>query len=101
MRIMIIASDRNVEVVAEPFEIEGSTEKFAVHGALPADWCRGDWVATHIETSFAVGRADTVDGAIADARAKWVAATPETIAKLMKLARLECQRRLNDGRRAP
>lgn len=98
MRIIIVANDRNEEVIAEPFEIEGSSEKFAVHRALRADQYRGDYVATHVETSFAVSRADTIDGAIAAARRNWLAATPEQIAEKLAQGHEECQRRLGDGR---
>lgn len=99
MRLILVASNRNVEVIAEAFEIAGTEEKFAVHHALPADEWLGSWVATHIETSFAVGRAETIDGAIEAARTKWAAATPDLIAAKLAEAHAERQRRLADGRR--
>lgn len=98
MRAIIVALDYNEEVIAEPFVIPASSEIFAVHRALRADEYRGRWVATHIATGHAVGRADTIDGAIQQARATWLAATPEQIADLLVKAQDECRRRLADGR---
>ena len=98
MRLIIVAVDYNEEVIAEPFTIPGSTETFAVHCALRADAYRSRWVATHIGTSHAVARADTIDGAIEEARATWLAATPEEIADRLALAQAEFGRRMADGR---
>ena len=98
MRLIIVAHDRNEEVIAEPFEIEGTSENFAVHRALHGDAYRGNWVATHVETSFAVGRADSVSGAIQAAREAWTAATPEERADRLTAAKAEYARRMDDGR---
>lgn len=79
MRIMLAGDHHDEEVIAEPFAIEGTDEKFAVHRALDADLDAGrpDWSATHIETGFAVGRGYTIDEAIESARAAWLSKTPE------------------------
>lgn len=79
MRITFSAPDRNLEVIAESFEIDGSDEKFAVHPALPGDEHRGRFVATHIDTGYAIGRAATIDGAIKAGCKAWVAASPQKI----------------------
>lgn len=100
MRLTIVARDRNEEVIAEPFAIRGTVEKFAVHHALSEDVLFGAWVATHIDTGFAVARANTIDGAIESARHAWNAITPEQLADRLVAAREECARRLADGRGA-
>ena len=77
MRIVVTGDSYLEEVEAESFEIEGSSEKFAVHPAITCDVLpRGAWTATHIETGLSVGRGATRDAAITSARAAWAAATP-------------------------
>lgn len=77
---MIACDSRDEEVIAEPFEIAGTDERFAVHPAIKGDEWRGAWTATHIDTGFSIGRADTIDGAIDAGRKAWAAATPDQIA---------------------
>lgn len=88
MRIMISGDVCDEEVIAEPFTVEGSTEQFAVHPAVGRDVDRGKWVATHVDTGFAIGRGATIDAAIEDGRRAWAAATPaqRTAAKTRAIA---------------
>jgi hypothetical protein len=89
MRIKIAGNVCDEEVIAEPFDIEGVDEKFAVHCAFAGDEYRGRWVATHV----AIGHADTIDGAIEAGRKAWAAATPEqiTAAKTRAIAVLQAR----------
>jgi hypothetical protein len=96
MRLTItgLLSDR--EVIAEPFDIDGSAEKFAVHAALGPDRAeRGQFAATHIETGFAIAFGDTVDEAIEAGRAAWLSKAPEE-----RLARIEGARQFRSAREA-
>lgn len=77
MRILVTGDVCMEEVIAEPFEIEGSREAFAVHRAIDGDFDRGFWTATHVDTGLALGRGETIDGAIDAARTAWNAASPE------------------------
>lgn len=80
MRIIVSGDRADEEVIAESFTIEGSDEQFAVHHALGADAVeRGRFAATHVDTGFAIARADTIDGAIEAGRAAWAARTPEQV----------------------
>lgn len=75
MRMIICGSMEDREVIGLPFEIEGSTEKFAVHASLSGS--KGEWSATHIETGFAFAHGDTIDETIAKARQRWAGGTPD------------------------
>jgi hypothetical protein len=89
MRIMIAGDIRDEEVIAEPFEIEGSSDQFAVHRAIQADVeaGKGPWTATHVGTGFAIARGYSVDEAIEKARAAWKSKTPEQIEQAKASAR--------------
>jgi len=93
MRLLIAGNAFDEEVIGEPFDVEGSDERFAVHPAIASDSYRGKWVATHVDTGFAIGRADTIDGAIEAGRKAWAAATPEEIiaAKTRAIAVLQAR----------
>lgn len=78
MRAIIVGSLENVEVIGEEFAIDGTDERFIVHRSLSNSYCLPLWNATHLATSFICGRGDTPDEAIANARERWLAATPET-----------------------
>ena len=93
MRLMISGDVCDEEVIAEPFSVEGSNEKFAVHPAIGLDIERGKWVATHVDTGFAIGRGSTIDAAIEAGRAAWAAATPAQIvaAKTRAIAMLQAR----------
>lgn len=93
MRLTIAGNACDELVIAEPFEVEGCDEQFAVHAAIGDDSYRGRWVATHVATGFAIGRADTIDGAIEAGRKAWAAATPEQIvaAKTRAIAALQAR----------
>jgi len=83
MRISVITVSGHVageEVIAEPFTIEGSAEKFAVHRSIGDslnDYER--WSATHVETGLSIAYGKTIDDAIARGRLAWLSRTPEEI----------------------
>jgi len=93
MRLTIAGNVGDELVIAEPFEVEGSDEQFAVHPAIGDDGYRGRWVATHVGTGFAIGRADTIDGAMEAGRKAWAEATPAQIiaAKTRAIAALQAR----------
>jgi len=79
MRIVVTGDQHDEEVIAEPFEIEGSGEVFAVHPAIGGD-DRGAWSATHVDTGLSIARGDTIDEAIAAGRSAWNSKSPAEIA---------------------
>jgi hypothetical protein len=93
MRLVIQGDKHAEEVIGEPFEIEGSGHQFAVHPKLRGDDHFAPWSATHVETGHRVGFGDTVDEAIASARARWNQASTETIEAGLKRARKVCAER--------
>ena len=86
MRIAVVTMSGRVapeEVIAEPFEIEGSGESFAVHRSIGFDWGDGPrWSATHVQTGLSVARGETIDATIEAARLAWSSRTPEEIAEV-------------------
>lgn len=85
---MIATGDAFDEIViAQPFEIPGCAEKFAVHAAIGLDDERGGWAAAHVETGFAIAFGDTVEEAIDACRAKWNSKTPIEQAEALEKAR--------------
>jgi hypothetical protein len=85
MRVVISGDLADVLVIAEPFEIEGSHEQFAVHRTFGSDDAeeRGAWSATHVETGLRVAAGGTIDEAIEVARTLWASKTPEQIAAVL------------------
>jgi len=81
MRLLIQGDKYAETVIAEPFTIEGSSEQFAVHRAIRADLLKGEWSATHVESGFSIGRGDTLEEAVENARTQWLAKTPGEIAE--------------------
>jgi hypothetical protein len=78
MKIIVTGDLYIEEVDAEPFEITGSDEQFAVHEAIGSDPAlRGLFTASHVATGLAIGRGDTPAFAIADARQTWAAKTSQ------------------------
>jgi hypothetical protein len=96
MRLVITGEISNIEVIAEPFEIDGSSDQFAVHPAI--GFVAEVWSATHIATGFSIGAGDTIDEAIADARTKWAAKTPAEIeAAIARATEIKRSRAFSDG----
>lgn len=76
MRIIVAGDLYLEEIDAQPFEILGSAERFAVHEAIGTDGIlRGLYTASHIATGLAIGRGDTPAFAICNARAAWASKT--------------------------
>jgi acyl-CoA reductase-like NAD-dependent aldehyde dehydrogenase len=87
MRIVLAGLAGDVEVVAEPFEIEGSREEFGVHPTLKLDVLEhGKWTASHVETGFRVASGDTIDAAISAARETWASMDPKYRAARLRRA---------------
>jgi len=100
MRLTISGYRAVVLVIAEPFEIEGSEEKFAVHRTYGDEqilWY-GEWTATHVETGFRVGAGATCDDAIAAARRNWAERTPQQLEDALRFARITREARTSQGR---
>ena len=78
MRMLAAGDSHDVEVIAEPFEIPGTCERFAVHAAICEEDAQcGNWVAAHVETGFAIAFGCTVEDAIAAGRARWLSKPPD------------------------
>jgi hypothetical protein len=94
MRMIATGDSHDVEVIAESFEIPGTSERFAVHAAICEDDAqRGDWVAAHVETGFAIGFGETIDAAVAAGRAAWLSKSPEECAAALARVREFCSAR--------
>ncbi len=89
MRALIVGTLASVEVIGEEFSIDGTDERFIVHRSLANDYGVSLWIGTHLATSFICGRGDTIDGAIANSRERWLAATPEKRQAAIKKATSE------------
>jgi len=99
MRIKIKGNNIETEVIAEEFTIPGvdTTEhRFGVHHSLYQYGILGElhldvygFSATHAETGYKMATGDTPDEAIAEARRKWLAASPEKIAECIAQANAE------------
>lgn len=88
MRMIATGESFDELVIAEPFDIPGTSEQFAVHYAIGSDPDnRGCWAAAHVGTGFAIAFGDTVDEAIAACRAKWASKTPAERAEALDHAR--------------
>jgi hypothetical protein len=82
MRLIISGDHADQLVIAEPFSVAGSEERFAVHRAIGLDVKeKGAWSATHVETGFRLASGDTIDDAIAACRLVWASKSPEQIAE--------------------
>jgi hypothetical protein len=81
MRIVISGDLAEVLVIAEPFEIVGSDEQFAVHRTFGINDAeeRGAWSATHVKTGLRIAAGETIDEAIDAARTLWASKTSEQI----------------------
>lgn len=78
MRMLASGDLFDEEVIAEPFEMPGSTQQFAVHQALGFDeGSRGRFAASHVETGFAIAFGETPEAAIEAARKKWASKSIE------------------------
>lgn len=85
MRATIIGQEQNFEVIAEEFKIEGTDERFIVH--FSGDICRRNFVATHLETSQVIGDGETIDEAIANGTARWLAKPAKVIEDMLEVKR--------------
>lgn len=95
---MIASGDRfDVEVIAEPFDMPGTAEQFAVRHVI-GDEDRGEFVAAHVGTGFAIAFGESIDGAIQAGRAKWASKTPEERLAALERARSIRAERLKNNR---
>jgi len=98
MRIYASCDFADVLVIAEPFAIEASGERFGVHRAIGTNQDREEWTASHAETGFRVGGGDTLDQAIEAARRNWTSRTPGQIEDVLSVARSVRQARATQNR---
>jgi len=69
MIITIACEEGLVQVIAEPFTIDGSNEKFCVHRSEIGNDFK--YSASHCTTGFRIDGGDTINEAIDNARKRW------------------------------
>jgi len=69
MLFKIVCVDALIEVIGEPFTIDGSEDQFCVHRSEGLDSCK--YNASHCKTGFRIDGGDTINEAIDNARKRW------------------------------
>lgn len=81
MKVEIQGHLTTQEVTYIKFSIDDCMDEFGAHRALPGCIEQGKpaFSATHLASGFSIGRGDTLEEAIENARRIWASKTPEQI----------------------
>jgi len=84
MIITIACEEGLVQVIAEPFTIDGSNEKFCVHRSEIGNDFK--YSASHCTTGFRIDGGDTINATIENATKKWKQTNEDRMKEYLRIA---------------
>ena len=77
MIIKIICNDALIEVIGEPFAIDGLEEQFCAHRSESLERCK--YTASHCKTGHRIAVGETINGTIENAKKRWATMSADNI----------------------